>query len=140
MEELAREALVADRDTADRLVLSARSASAIAYPLALVRAGRVLPTLVRLAIFRYYKTMAVRSIDNIEKKRKRGRPPTEATPVLVRVMPDQIERLDAWIVKQGEPHLGRPEAIRRLLDKALPPVKSRQMTRSKLQRKDRQNR
>jgi hypothetical protein len=60
------------------------------------------------------------SIGNIGKKRGRGRPPTEATPVLVRVMPDQIERLDAWINKQGEPDLGRPEAIRRILDKVLP--------------------
>jgi hypothetical protein len=69
--------------------------------------------------------MAGQSIGNIEKRRKRGRPPTEATPVLVRVMPDQIERLDAWIAKQGEPDLGRPEAIRRLLDQTLPPLKKK---------------
>jgi hypothetical protein len=87
-----------------------------------VRAGRVLLTLVRLVIFRYCQIMASRSIGNIDKKRKRGRPPTEATPVLVRVMPTQIERLDAWIAKQGEPELGRPEAIRRLLDQVLPPA------------------
>jgi hypothetical protein len=68
--------------------------------------------------------MAPRSIGNIEKK-KIGRPRTDAIPVLVRVMPDQLEKLDAWIVKQGEPDLGRPEAIRRLLDKALPPIKGR---------------
>jgi hypothetical protein len=37
-------------------------------------------------------------------------------------MPDQLARLDAWIAKQKEPRLGRPEAIRRVLDQALPPV------------------
>jgi hypothetical protein len=58
------------------------------------------------------------SIGNIEKKRKRGRPPTEATPVLVRVMPDQLEKLDAWIKAHPE-KVGRPEAIRRLLGQAL---------------------
>jgi hypothetical protein len=35
------------------------------------------------------------------------------------------ERLDAWIAKQGEPDLGRPEAIRRLLDQMLPPAKKK---------------
>ena len=59
-----------------------------------------------------------RSIGNIEKKRGRGRPPTDATPVLVRVMPDQLEKLDAWIKGQRE-KMGRPEAIRQLLDQAL---------------------
>jgi hypothetical protein len=37
-------------------------------------------------------------------------------------MPDQLARLDAWIAKQKEPRLGRPEAIRRVLDQALPPA------------------
>jgi hypothetical protein len=59
-----------------------------------------------------------RSIGNIEKKRGRGRPPTDATPVLVRVMPEQLEKLDTWIEEQHE-KMGRPEAIRRLLDQAL---------------------
>jgi hypothetical protein len=38
------------------------------------------------------------------KKRGRGRPPTTG----------------AWIAKQGDPSLSRPEAIRRVLDQALP--------------------
>jgi hypothetical protein len=57
----------------------------------------------------------------IEKKRGRGRPPTDATPVLVRLMPDQLEQLDAWIEHHIERHkekLGRPEAIRRILEGA----------------------
>lgn len=54
------------------------------------------------------------SINNIE-KRGRGRPATDATPVLVRIQPDQIEKIDAWSDKQkDEP--SRPEAIRRLVE------------------------
>jgi len=33
-------------------------------------------------------------------------------------MPDQLEKLDAWIKGQRE-KMGRPEAIRQLLDQAL---------------------
>jgi hypothetical protein len=51
------------------------------------------------------------SIDDIGKK-KRGRPPTDATPVLVRLMPAQISPLDAWIAAQPDPKPSRPEAIR----------------------------
>jgi hypothetical protein len=63
--------------------------------------------------------MSAPSIGNIEKSKKRGRPRTDATPVLVRLMPDQLERLDCWIAKQVE-NVGRPEAIRRVLNDALP--------------------
>jgi hypothetical protein len=57
-------------------------------------------------------------------KKKRGRPKTGIGPhVGLRLYPEMQERLDAWIAKQGEPDLGRPEAIRRLLDQALPPKK-----------------
>jgi hypothetical protein len=72
----------------------------------------------------------MRSIVNIEKKRGRGRPPTEATPVLVRVMPDQLEKLDAWI-KRHDDKLGRPEAIRRLLDQALAAARKRRPAKRK---------
>jgi hypothetical protein len=37
-------------------------------------------------------------------------------------MPDQLEKLDAWIKRQDDKP-GRPEAIRRILDEALPPLK-----------------
>jgi cytochrome c553 len=58
------------------------------------------------------------SISDIE-KRKRGRPATDATPVLVRLKADALSTLDAWIAEQPDPKPSRPEAIRRLLEKAL---------------------
>jgi hypothetical protein len=57
----------------------------------------------------------MKSISNIEKKRGRGRPATDATPILVRLQPAQLAGLDAWISKQGEP-VSRPEAIRGMID------------------------
>jgi hypothetical protein len=63
------------------------------------------------------------SIPVTKKKRGRGRPRTGIGPhVGLRLYADLQARLDAWIAKQGDPELGRPEAIRRVLDKALPPL------------------
>ena len=60
-----------------------------------------------------------RSISNIGKKRGRGRPKVGAIPVMVRLLPDQVARLDRWRGGlAGSP--GRPEAIRRLLEQGLP--------------------
>jgi len=60
-----------------------------------------------------------RSISNIGKKRGRGRPKVGAIPVMVRLLPDQVARLDRWRKGlAGSP--GRPEAIRRLLEQGLP--------------------
>ena len=56
------------------------------------------------------------AIDDIEKP-KRGRPRTAATPVMVRLGPDQLQRLDDWIEEDGG-RFSRPEAIRRLLEHA----------------------
>lgn len=69
------------------------------------------------------------SISNIGKKRSRGRPPTDATPVMVRIVPDQLATLDAWIARQPDPKPSRPEAIRRLAQMSLegseaPPTQS----------------
>lgn len=48
-----------------------------------------------------------------------GRPKTGVgTPVMVRLNPDQLAGLDAWIARQAESQT-RPEAIRNLLQKAL---------------------
>lgn len=60
-----------------------------------------------------------KSIIDIAKK-GRGRPKTTGlgTGILVR-MHDQLDALDAWILKQKEPGLSRPEAIRRLVEVAL---------------------
>ncbi len=60
----------------------------------------------------------VRSIVNIRKKRKRGRPPVGAIPVLVRLLPDQANSLDRWRTTQSDKP-GRPEGIRRLIEQAL---------------------
>jgi hypothetical protein len=64
--------------------------------------------------FRYKKLM---SKSTLSRTRKRiGRPPTGAESVHLRVLPDQSAAIDAWIVKQKEPDLTRPEAIRRLVE------------------------
>ena len=50
---------------------------------------------------------------------KRGRPATgKGVPIQVRLQPDQLAALDAWIAGQAEP-VTRPEAVRRLLGEAL---------------------
>jgi hypothetical protein len=48
---------------------------------------------------------------------KRARPEQTGTPILVRLQPDQLARLDAWIEADGL-RFSRPEAIRRLLEHA----------------------
>jgi hypothetical protein len=60
----------------------------------------------------------MKSINNIGKKRGRGRPPTDATPILVRLQPDRLAAVDAWIARQNAP-ITRPEAIRAMLDAVL---------------------
>ena len=51
-------------------------------------------------------------------KKKRGRPVTtgKGTLIGVRLLDDPLSRLDAWIDKQDEADLSRPEAIRRLFE------------------------
>ncbi|MFZ3178721.1 MAG: hypothetical protein WA156_00580 [Methylocystis silviterrae] len=51
-------------------------------------------------------------------KSKGGRPRTDATPVMVRIVPQQLKALDGWRDKQDDAPT-RPEAIRRLIEKAL---------------------
>jgi len=51
--------------------------------------------------------------------RKRGPAPTgKGTPVQVRLQPDQLGKVDAWREAQDDKP-SRPEAIRRLVEKAL---------------------
>ena len=51
--------------------------------------------------------------------KKRGRPATgTGEPVMVRLQPKQLAKLDAWIRRQADAPT-RPEAIRRLLERAL---------------------
>jgi hypothetical protein len=59
-----------------------------------------------------------------KKKRKPGRPWGSRTTFIgkaigLRLYPDMEARLEAWISRQGERGLSLPEAIRRLLDRAL---------------------
>ena len=58
-----------------------------------------------------------RAISDI--KKPRGRPRIDATPIGLRLPPDQLARLDAWIASQPAPKPTRPEAVRRLIDTAL---------------------
>ncbi|PQZ79484.1 hypothetical protein CQ035_12840 [Brevundimonas sp. MYb46] len=52
-------------------------------------------------------------------KNRGGRPATgQGTPVLVRLHPDQLAKLDAWI-KTNDASLTRPAAIRAVLEKLL---------------------
>jgi hypothetical protein len=52
-------------------------------------------------------------------RKKIGRPSTGAESVHLRVLPDQSAAIDAWISRQKEPDLTRPEAIRRLVELGL---------------------
>jgi hypothetical protein len=49
-------------------------------------------------------------------RKSRGRPSTGAESVHLRVLPDQSASINAWIARQKEPDLSRPEAIRRLIE------------------------
>ncbi|TGD96200.1 hypothetical protein EU555_24920 [Methylobacterium nonmethylotrophicum] len=52
--------------------------------------------------------MSIRDATN-----KRGRPATgKGEPVTVRLQPEQLAPLDAWIADQPDPKPSRPEAIR----------------------------
>jgi hypothetical protein len=67
--------------------------------------------------FWYKKLMSKSTLSRTTKRI--GRPPTGAGSVHLRVLPDQSAAIDAWIVKQKEPDLTRPEAIRRLVELGL---------------------
>lgn len=51
---------------------------------------------------------------SIPKKRRGPAPRPPTTPVMVRLQPDQLAALDAWISAQPD-SLTRPEAIRRIV-------------------------
>jgi hypothetical protein len=51
---------------------------------------------------------------NLSNIKKTGRPRVDATPVTVRIPPDLLARLDAWIAAQPNP-VSRPEAIRAIV-------------------------
>jgi hypothetical protein len=55
----------------------------------------------------------------ISKKRRGPAPTGQGLPVIVRLHAPLLDPLDAWVAAQPDPKPSRPEAIRRLLEKAL---------------------
>jgi hypothetical protein len=56
----------------------------------------------------------------LPQNRHLGRAATgKGTPIEVRVSPQELSHLDAWIAAQPEPRPSRPEAIRRILAKVV---------------------
>jgi hypothetical protein len=49
---------------------------------------------------------------------RKPRAPAAGTPVLVRLQPDALDRLDDWAARQSDKPT-RPEALRRLMEHAL---------------------
>jgi hypothetical protein len=53
----------------------------------------------------------------VQPQKRRGPAPTgKGEPVQVRLQPERMAVLDAWIAEQPEPQPTRPEAIRRLME------------------------
>lgn len=52
----------------------------------------------------------------VDSRKSRGRPRVDATQIGLRLPPDNLVALDAWIERQSDPDLSRPEAIRRLVE------------------------
>jgi hypothetical protein len=69
----------------------------------------------------WYTIFMTKSISRTRKTR--GRPTTGASSVHLRVLPEQFAAIDAWIARQKEPGLTRPEAIRRLVELGLRAMK-----------------
>ncbi len=71
----------------------------------------------------------------ISKKRRGPAPTGKGLPIVVRMQPDSLAVLDAWIGKQQPPFPSRPEAIRRLveigLSKSAPPKRPRVLSTAK---------
>lgn len=58
--------------------------------------------------------------ETVQPQKRRGPKPTgKGTPIQVRLLADVLQPLDRWIDEQPEPKPSRPEAIRRLVKKAL---------------------
>jgi len=55
----------------------------------------------------------------ISKKRRGPAATGKGEPIVVRMQPDSLAALDAWIGKQNPPYPSRPEAIRRLVELGL---------------------
>ena len=71
----------------------------------------------------------------VDTRKSRGRPRIDATQIGLRLPPDNLAALDAWIAQQREPDLSRPEAIRRLVELGLT-VKPKARPRRQSNRQD----
>jgi len=71
-----------------------------------------------LGLLFLYSLFMAKSISRTE-KRGRGRPSTNPTSIHLTLAPEPLAEVDAWISKQKEPGLSRPEAIRRLVELGL---------------------
>lgn len=62
----------------------------------------------------FFGTMVIMGAqETLQPKKRRGPAPTgKGIPVQVRLQPDQLAPLDAWIADQPDPKPSRPEAIR----------------------------
>src|SRR5215475_6428443 len=60
-----------------------------------------------------------KSISRTRKRRGRGRPPTGAISIHLRMVPNEVALVDAWIARREAVKPTRPEAIRRLVELAL---------------------
>ena len=66
-----------------------------------------------------YREFMGKSIRDIAKRPGRPKTTGPGTGVMVKMHDPQLDAIDAWISKQKEPDLSRPEAIRRLVEIAL---------------------
>ena len=58
--------------------------------------------------------------ETLQPKKRRGPAPSgQGTPVQVRLQPELLEAVDAWIARHPEANISRPEAIRQILAGAL---------------------
>lgn len=78
----------------------------------------MLVTLASACFFQYQVFMADANEKTILKNAGRGRPRTDSVPVMVRIQPDLLARLDAYrVTLPDEP--SRPEAIRAMVEAML---------------------
>jgi hypothetical protein len=77
-------------------------------------------------LFLWYQLIMAKATITGSSKKKRGRPALYegsngkgAPQIGLRLPPDDLAAVDAWIAKRKEPDLSRPEAIRRLVELGL---------------------
>ncbi len=64
-------------------------------------------------------TVCMAKQETVTPQKRRGPAPTgKGTPVVVRMQPGQLTKVDSWAAEQDD-EPSRPEAVRRLVDRAL---------------------